>query len=413
MKTMIVSPVHASRIVLAAVLAAFVPALLAPLAAAPARAENLRIGVLTPLSPPGDPAAGALIVRGARIGEEYVNTVMGGVRGGTKIEIRVEDDAGTPETGVAGFRKLVSQDGVIAVVGQFHSSVTLAVQKLAEEMGVPMFATQASNKNITMNHLVTTFRTHPLDSDRAALWLAFVKSMGWRRVALLAENTDYGIGLVDETKRLNDEEKLGLALKDIVFDRATTDFSAQMLDLKAWKPDLVINVGLPPAAFLIIKQAAEAGLFPQTPMLASYDFPVRPEYWQNLGDQGTYMTYISYYHPSMKRTALGDWFAKRYQEVYKEPPVYSAFNSFGNVVIIAGALNKAKDATPKALIAALETGSYPSWNGTVTFTRGPVHWHQWSAPMLILQHVVPNQKYEDDPIIFPPNMKTADMARPR
>jgi branched-chain amino acid transport system substrate-binding protein len=280
-------------------------------------------------------------------------------------------------------------------------------------MGVPMFATQASAKQLTTGHMVATFRTHAIDSDRVTLWLAFLKSHGWKRVAILAENTDYGIGLVDETKTRNSEEKLGLEVKDIVFDRTSVDFSAQLLDVKAWKPDVVINIGLPPAGLLIIKQAAEAGLYPQTPMLASFDFPVRKEFWETVGDKGTYITFISYYHPTMKRTPLGDWFAKRYQELYKEPPVYTAFNSFGQIVIIAAALNKAQDATPKALIAALEQGSYQSWNGLVTFPRGPVHWHQWSAPMLILQHVMPFQKYETDPIVFPPELKTADLARPK
>jgi branched-chain amino acid transport system substrate-binding protein len=371
-----------------------------------------RIGVLTPLSPPGDPGAGALIVRGARLGEEYVNTVLGGVKG-KKIEILVEDDSGTPEKGVAGYRKLVSQDGVVAVIGQFHSSVALAVQKLAEQMGVPWFATQASAPAITSNKTATSFRTHAIDSDRVTLWMAYIKSKGWKRVAILAENTDYGIGLIEETKQHNKMDNAGLELKDVIFDRTSVDFSAQLLDVKAWKPDLVINIGLPPAGLLIVKQAADIGLFPKTPMLASFDFPVRPEYWKTVGDAGTYISFISYYHPGMKRTALGDWFAKRYQEIHKEPPVYTAFNAFAQIVIVSQALAKTKDGTPAELITALETGSYQSWNGTVTFTRGPVHWHQWAAPMMVLQHQKPNITYDQDPIIYPPELKTGDLIIPK
>ena len=41
------------------------------LAAAPALAQKpVKIGVLTPLSPPGDPAAGQLILRGAKMGAD-------------------------------------------------------------------------------------------------------------------------------------------------------------------------------------------------------------------------------------------------------------------------------------------------------------------------------------------------------
>src|SRR5215831_12949512 len=80
--------------------------------AGPALAQKpVKIGVLTPLSPPGDASAGQFIVRGAKMGAEDVNT-RGGVLGGRKIELVVEDDAGTPEKGVAGLRKLATQDQV-------------------------------------------------------------------------------------------------------------------------------------------------------------------------------------------------------------------------------------------------------------------------------------------------------------
>ena len=53
----------------------------------PALAQKpVKIGVLTPLSPPGDAAAGQFIVRGAKMGAEEVNA-RGGVLGGRKIEL--------------------------------------------------------------------------------------------------------------------------------------------------------------------------------------------------------------------------------------------------------------------------------------------------------------------------------------
>src|SRR5207247_3000096 len=93
--------------------------------------KPVKIALLTPLSPPGDAAAGQFIARGAKMGADDVNA-RGGVLGGRKIELVVEDDSGTPEKGAAGFRKLATQDQAVAVVGQFHSSVMTAVQALAE-----------------------------------------------------------------------------------------------------------------------------------------------------------------------------------------------------------------------------------------------------------------------------------------
>ncbi len=175
---------------LALVTLLLVLALLASGPATPALAQKpVKLGVLTPLSPPGDAAAGQLIVRGAKMAAEDVNA-RGGVLGGRKIELVIEDDSGTPEKGSAGLRKLASQDQVAAVVGQFHSSVTAAVQVLAEQFQVPLFLTQASAKSLTEKHLTYTFRTHVIDPDRCQMWTRWAKERGFKRVALITENTD-------------------------------------------------------------------------------------------------------------------------------------------------------------------------------------------------------------------------------
>src|ERR671925_235153 len=62
--------------------------------------KAIKVGVLTPLSPPGDAIAGQCIVRGAKMAVEDINN-RGGVLGGRKVEAVIEDDGGTPEKGVA------------------------------------------------------------------------------------------------------------------------------------------------------------------------------------------------------------------------------------------------------------------------------------------------------------------------
>jgi branched-chain amino acid transport system substrate-binding protein len=231
----------------------------------PALAQKpVKIGVLTPLSPPGDAAAGQFIVRGAKMGAEEVNA-RGGVLGGRKIELVIEDDSGTPEKGSAGFRKLASQDQAVAVVGQFHSSVMTAVQVLAEQFKVPVFSTQASARQVTEKHLNFTFRTHVIDPDRCVMWTRWAKERGFKRVALITENTDYGVGLVDETKKAFASMYPGAELKTIIFDRAVVDLTPQLLEIKNWKPDVLFNGGIGTPTYLIAKQAWDVGLTPRCP----------------------------------------------------------------------------------------------------------------------------------------------------
>ena len=368
--------------------------------AGPALAQKpVKIGVLTPLSPPGDASAGQFIVRGAKMGAEDVNA-RGGVLGRRKIELVVEDDAGTPEKGVAGLRKLATQDQVAAVIGQFHSSVMGAVQTLAEQFEIPVFSTQASARGITEQHLNYTFRTHVIDPDRVQLWNRWIKQHGFKRVALLTENTDYGVGLVEETKKQFKTMEVQAELKTIIFDRAVVDLTPQLLEIKNWNPDIVLNGGIGTPAYLIIKQAYDIGLFPAVPMLVSYDLPVRAEYWKNLGDKGNYLAYIVYYHPTMKLTARGEAFRKTYQEQFKEEPVYGAFNAYTQVVLLADALNAAKSDKGADLVKTLLTNTFEGWNGTISFSRGEgPYWQQWSPPILFTQYTKLEQPFADVKII--------------
>jgi branched-chain amino acid transport system substrate-binding protein len=377
--------------------------------APPAQAQKpVKIGVLTPLSPPGDAAAGQFIVRGARMAAEDINA-RGGVLGGRKVELVVEDDSGTPEKGAAGFRKLATQDQVAAVIGQFHSSVMGAVQVLAEQFQIPVFSTQASAKGITEKHLTYTFRTHVIDPDRCQLWTRWVKERGFKRVALITENTDYGMGLVEETKKAFAAMLPGVELKTVIFDRAVVDLTPQMLDIKSWKPDVILNGGVGTPVYLIIKQAYDVGLYPAVPMLVSYDVPVRPEYWKTLGEKGNFISFIVYYHPTMKLTARGEAFRKRYKEQFKEEPIYGAFNAYAQVSLLADAINAAKSDKGEDVVKALLNNKFEGWNGTITFSRGEgPYWQQWTPPMLVTQYTRPEMPFDEVKIVYPPELKTGE-----
>ena len=385
----------------------------------------ITLGVLTPLSPPGDASAGQLISRGAEVGVSYINAVMGGVFGpktqcslpATPVRLAVEDDSGTPEKAVAGFRRLATEDHAVGVWGQFHSSAMLAAAPLADELAVPFISTQASAGDITGKHFAAVFRTHAIDPDRARAWTGFIQAQGWHKVAMLAENTDYGIGLIEATKAEIAARKAAIALDAVLFDRTSADLTPQLLKFKASRPDLLLNVGVGTPAYLIAKQARDVGLFPQTPMLGSYDFPVRPEFWKNLGSGGTYMMFISYYHPKMALSPLGRWAALEYAKRYHDTAIYSNLNSFGDAVILAQAMNQACSAEPKRIIAALERGRFDTWigaSGSVRFPRAAgLAWHQWSPPLIVLQYTTPDETYDKAPILYPPALRTGSYTPPR
>jgi branched-chain amino acid transport system substrate-binding protein len=376
-------------------------------AAAPAQAADsgpITIGLTVPLSPPGDPVLGQLIRRGAEIGVDYVNNTKGGVLGGRKLQLVVIDTQGRNEAGVAAYRRLVQEEKAVAVAGEVHSSVGLAVNEVANSLGVANIATQAGAADITAKHYPIAFRTHTIDPLRAAAWLGFIKQKGWKKVSIVAETTDYGIGLIEETKKQSAAQGMGLDIQSITFDRSVTDLTPQLLQVKAFNPDLIINIGVGQLADIMIDEAATLGITPKAGMLISYDQPARVEFWKNHPKNGVGIYYTGFYSPAQKLSKAGEWLLEQYREKYKgEAATYPSLNGFGNIWIIAQALDAAKSDDPKALIQSLETGTFESWpDGPVTFPRadGPF-WHNWAPPVLILQYTKPEQDWREAELVFP------------
>jgi branched-chain amino acid transport system substrate-binding protein len=364
---------------------------LMPLAAPATAEEPIVFGMITPLSPPGETLLGQLIKRGGELGVDYLNE-RGGVLG-RKVVLSVQDSSGKNEAGVAAYRRLVSNEKAVAVFGFVHSGVNLAVNEIAKEMGVPTMGTQTGAADITAKHYDIAFRTHAVDPPRAATWLGWIKKNGFKRVSIVAETTDYGIGLVKATENQNKTMNLGLEIQVIMFDRTTTDLLPQLLQVKAFKPDAIVNIGVGQPLDLMITQATTVGLLPSVPMVTSYDAPSRPQHWQLHREAGIGIHFVAFYTPKSKLSELGEWLAKRYQEKYNEPPVYGALNGFANAVVFGRAIEMAHSTEPTALIKALEAGTFTGWSAVpVTFPRadGPL-WHNWSPPLAILKYTKLNQ----------------------
>lgn len=380
-------------------LAALTVALTLPTAAALAE-DPIVFGMITPLSPPGETTLGQQAKRGGEIAVEYLNS-KGGVLG-RKVALSIQDSQGKNELAVAAYRRLVSNEKAVAVFGFIHSGANIAVNEVANEMGIPTMGTQTGASDVTGKHYAIAFRTHAVDQPRAATWMGWAKKKGFKRLSFLAETTDYGIGLVKASEDLNKSMNLGMQLQTIMFDRTTTDLLPQLLQVKAFKPDAIINIGVGQPQDLMITQATTVGLLPTIPMVTSYDAPGRPQFWDLHKEQGVGIHFIAFYTQKSKLSDAGEWFVKAYQEKYHEPPIYSALNGFADAIVIAQAIEMAKTTEPKALIKTLETGSFKGWSAVpVTFPRAEgALWHNWSPPLMILKYTKANQTQADAEVVY-------------
>jgi branched-chain amino acid transport system substrate-binding protein len=361
----------------------------------------VKIGCLTPLSTPGDSAAGKRIGWGAELAAKYINEEMGGVLCGRHVEVVMGDDAGTPSEGIAGFRRLVEKDGVSAVVGQYHSSVCLALVKVATDLEVPLISTGAASAKITATESPYIFSIISLTDQYGMFWVDFAKHMGWNKMGIMSEDTDYGTDLVTAAKKY--AKDAGIEVKSIVYPRTSSDLTPMLLEMKAWEPQVVIDAAVPPTAYLLVKQAGDVGLFPKTPMIASYNWCALPEYWNAVGDNGRYILFADHFRKGMAATFLGEWLISKYRQLHDEDPTYYAINAFGEVMVIAQAINMAQSENPKAIAKALVKWPFLDWSGIVDFKeeKGP-SWHLVSAPLLMFQMTQVRQEFKDTKLVWPP-----------
>src|SRR6202046_5526447 len=132
--------------------------------------------------------------------------------GGAKIELDEADHQGNPQVGQQQTVRLITQDHVAAMLGSYHSSVSLVATAVAERQGVPYLVADSVAANITGRGFKWTFRTTPYAPDFAKAYADFLhelKKSGTRinNVAVVNENTDYGTSvaasILDAAKAAN------------------------------------------------------------------------------------------------------------------------------------------------------------------------------------------------------------------
>ena len=382
-------------------------------------AETLDIGILTPLSPPGDHTAGNLIIRGACLGVEYARQ-HGLLPAGLDFRLLVEDDQATSaregmaRSSVAGLAKLAIVDGIIAGMGQWHSRTAPHVLRLAEHIGVPFFA-EIGYDHVTDRGYRTAFRTYTMLAERMSLVLEFARSRDLERIAVVAANTTFGQMIADDVQRLARERGDLPDVMRIDFDQeSATDIRPQLAEVASFRPDLLINGGVVRSNFMIMRQWAEVGT-PHTLQAASFDFPSRSDvFWDAVGDLGNRLIWpATVFRPGYPGlTAMGRWFIDAYRDRFAVYPPDNALSAFTDITLIAQAAHHMASLTRDALIDALEAHEFDSWRGPIRFGEHEGHLHHSPPPLVLMQYQAPHQGLDQAAIIHPPERQTGEVSVP-
>ena len=196
---------------------------------------------------------------GTQLAIDEINA-SGGVLG-KKIQLLTEDNQSQAGQSATVVRKLISNDGVVAMLGEVASSRSLEAAPICQQSKIPMISPSSTNPKVTqVGDFI--FRVCFLDSFQGGKVLAGFAggTLKAKSIAVLKDvKSDYSVGLAKFF-----EEGFTAAGGKIAAEQnysgGDKDFNAQLTAIKAANPDAIFVPGYYTEVGLIALQAKQLGI---------------------------------------------------------------------------------------------------------------------------------------------------------
>ena len=289
----------------------------------------------------------------------------GGKLGGVPVQILKEDDQFKPDVASQLVQKLIERDNVPIITGLTGSNIIMAVAAPIIEKQVFLIGTNAgpsplAGKLCSPFQYIVSFQVDALTESVGK----YAADRGYKKVFLLAPNYQAGKDMLGGFKRFYKgpvQEELYTPLNQL-------DFSAEISQIAASKPDAVFVFYPGALGVNFVRQYQQAGLLKTIPLLSTGTV------------DGTSI-------PALKETALGVmsghiWapdvdnaasrqFVEAFEAKYKRIPSNIAAQSYDGALLLDSALAKVKGnvADKPAFAAALKAADFKSVRGNFRFNN--------------------------------------------
>ncbi len=320
--------------------------------------NTFKIGYIGPLT--GDAASyGADTLSAVQMKVAEINAA-GGING-KQIELIAEDGRCNGADATSAAQKLVNVDKVIAILGGQCSSETLAAGVVVEPAKVTLISGVSTSPDVT-NAGPYVYRTIPSDAFKGKAIAAYFAEKGYKKVAIVSENTDFCQGIRSKVKdNLADDAEL---VFDEVVDQGVKDYRTLFTRLQKLDADvLVVNGQSDATVSEMAKQARELKI---DALFMGSDTSDSATLGTLAGEAVEGMLFIN----TSSKLGEGDEnsFAARFRKQYGEPKSNMSYAtlSYDAAGLLAEAIGKAPEGG-EALKAAMDKASYTGAAGTLAF----------------------------------------------
>ncbi|MCI0406005.1 MAG: ABC transporter substrate-binding protein [candidate division Zixibacteria bacterium] len=287
---------------------------------------------------------------------------------GKKVQVIVEDDRSLAEEAASAVKKLVTQDKVVAVLGEVASTRSLAGAPICQENNIPMVTPSSTNPKVTEvgNYIFRVCFIDPFQGEAMAKF-AF-DNLKVKKAAILKDGkSDYSVGLgqyfAETFQKLG-----GQIVADESYFEGDQDFKAQLTSIKGKRPEAIFIPGYYTEVGLIARQARELGL--NIPLLGGdgWDSPKLTEIatLKKPGDALKDCYFSNHYAADDPNPVIQDYI-KKYKAKYGEVPDAMAVLGYDAAHILYDAIKRAGSTEgAKVRDALAQTRDFPGVAGQTT-----------------------------------------------
>jgi len=337
-------------------------------------AQNvIKIGAVYPLSGPMA-GTGQMLRQGVLLAVDIINNkhdfdfLFADTEGipslnGAKIEVIFADSAGDPAKGMAEAERLITSEGVVALVGCYQSSVTKTASQVAERYGVPFVNGDSSSPDLTNRGFKWFFRTDPHDALYVDLQFQHLVEMekqfgvSLRRIGVAYENTETGSQVNLAIKRLAEDYDFDV-VESIAYSTGATSLNTECARLMAANPDVVMGSPYISDLILLTRTFKTMNFAPK--VWHTTGAPGEPDYLAAVGDDGNYLFLRQgFCADQVENKPVLKPILARFKELFGQDMLADAVRSFHAPIVLADAINRAGSTKADAIRQALTETDIP------------------------------------------------------
>ncbi|MYG25561.1 MAG: ABC transporter substrate-binding protein, partial [Boseongicola sp. SB0677_bin_26] len=339
---------------------------------AAALAEEVKIGMITTLSGPA-----GYLGQDVRDGFMLAIAEEGGMLGGVKVEVLVEDDGLKPENGRAIAERFLERDEVEIMTGVIFSNISPVVAPLTLRAGrfyiTPNSApSQFAGKNCHENYFAVAWQNDSLHESAGLNATA----QGYGNAFVLAPNYQAGKDAIAGFKRYFGGEIVG----EVYTQLGQTDYAAEIARIRAAGPEMVFQFLPGGMGINFAKQYDQAGMNAEVPMVLaapSSDINIL----RAVGESMVGVSSSSHWNHDLENEA-NQAFLAGFEAEYGRPPTVYASQGYDTAKLIASALMKTGGKVTEDMDgfrSALKAADFDSVRGAFAFNTNNHPIQNWYA----------------------------------